>query len=258
MSQLSAGKDSTLTCGMGGRYRGGGEHHGYLEQAPTAQTFLRLMPVAEVVTETNTQLRMQMWVLFPVLRIGDQCWVACPSLHRALLAPAVNLQDAHHGVRSEELWCCLAPCSPSLPTSVPEPEGRLPSASCLSHVWHFGRCGIRVSGTQHAKHILCHVNLCAALCGRGSHGNLLGRFLGNLHMLPPSALRSFFLLGSPMIAGRMTYHPGTHPTYPGPSSLTPVLPFCLPLGAEEDVYGKSNLRAGAHTTEREARALVTP
>lgn len=51
-----------------------------------------------------------------------------------------------------------------------------------------------------------------------------------------------------MIAGQMTHHPGTYPSYPGPSSQAPVLPFCLPLGAEEEVYAKGNLREGGQGT----------
>lgn len=60
-----------------------------------------------------------------------------------------------------------------------------------------------------------------------------------------------------MIAERMTHHPGTYLSYPGPSSLASVLPFCLPLGAEEEVYAKGNLREeGRGTCEPLNMSLV--
>lgn len=100
-----------------------------------------------------------------------------------------------------------------MPTSSPDPEGRLTPASCLNHVWHFGRCGIRVSGTQHAKNSLCHVNLCADLCG------LLPGFPGNLCRLPGLALFSPAWQPRDLWLDDL----GTHAAYPGSSLLALVL-----------------------------------
>lgn len=75
-------------------------------------------------------------------------------------------------------------------------------------------------------------------------------FLGNLCGF--LCFAASLLIDSPMTSGQMTYHPGTHPTYPGPSSLALVLPFCLPLGAKEEDYGKGACNLGAETcTQRE-------
>lgn len=100
----------------------------------------------------------------------------------------------------------------------------LTPASCLNHVWHFGRCGIRVSGTQHAKKTLCHVNLCAALCGRGSQASqeISAHFLSCT--LSPA--------WQPMTSDWVTHLSGTHPTHPGSSFQGLVLPSCLSPGAK--------------------------
>lgn len=50
-------------------------------------------------------------------------------------------------------------------------------ACILSHVWPSGLPGVRASGTQHGKKILCHVNLCKAPAevAPGLPGKSLGR-----------------------------------------------------------------------------------
>lgn len=87
--------------------------------------------------------------------------------------------------------------------------------SVLSHVWHFGRLGIRAFGTQHAKNILCHVNLCKALVEVAPR-------------LPRKSLLASSTLGSSLLSGSLvTLDLDTH--HPGPQSHLPQDHFCLIL-----------------------------
>lgn len=64
-------------------------------------------------------------------------------------------------------------------------------------------------------------------------------FLGILCLLPLFGTL-FLLLPSAMTSGWVTHYPGSHLTYPGSSFLVLALPCCLPLGAKEEVYGKTH------------------